>query len=174
MELLIGVITVSALVAVLIQGNRDELPSMADANVPPVDLSQGFGAFSPMELPGGGTFGCSDVSGMSVYRENIRALVQDSHPEDIDAGQVECDAILVAEPRNRHDPRAIAVVLGVGRDHVHHVGYISRSAQTAIHSLLQEARREKFDSLLCSARVSWKGDHKRATYEVSLDLDDEL
>ena len=177
METIVVIVIGVALFVAFRQGRDDGLPSLADAlKAPeaPIDLSQGSIRVSPMELEGDGTFGFSEVSGLSVYRQNLKSLIEDSHPEDIDAGAIECDAILVAEPSNRHDPEAIAVVLGIERHQSQHVGYISRSAQAAIHSLLREARSANFDSLSCAARVSWQGDYRRAACTISLDIVDDI
>lgn len=177
METVVVVVIGVALLVAFFQGRNDELPSLMDAlenPTAPVDLSQGSLTVDPMELEGNGTYGFEAVSGLSVYRQNLKSLIEDSHPEDIDAGAIECDAILVAEPSNRHDPEAIAVVLGIERHQSQHVGYISRSAQAAIHSLLREARSANFDSLSCAARVSWKGDYRRAACTISLDIVDDI
>jgi HIRAN domain-containing protein len=112
-------------------------------------------------LPGGGTVA---VRGESQYQRSLDWICGGRTPSGHDHP---CEAVLVAEARNPHDPNAIAVYVD-GRQ----VGYMASGATAAYRPVIDALGGE---GASCAATVQggWdRGPDDQGAYRVTLDLAD--
>lgn len=98
-----------------------------------------------------------ELVGESKYQDNLLALFGPKQKHSIDET---VSAELVAEPTNRHDPKAIKCEIG-GKV----VGYVPRSGAAEIHRLMVNGR----VPCLATVRGGWKNDKSEGSYGVTVE-----
>lgn len=117
---------------------------------------------------GPGTF-AYDVVGESHYVENLEEIVREANLSPAEPGELSCQAFLLCQPSNPHDPNAVAVVIDRKV-----VGYVPRDeAKDLAPELRRLANTRTKDGrggqVLCvQARIGWSGPDRIG---VRLDLD---
>lgn len=115
----------------------------------------------PAMNDGPGTFSYN-VVGESHHNANLRRILRDAGMETGDGGEHFTQCFLLCEPKNQHDPNAVAVVIDGKR-----VGYIPRVDAEELAPQLQGLA--KAGQVLCvQARIGWSDP---AIIGVQLDLD---
>jgi hypothetical protein len=118
---------------------------------------------------GPGTFQYQ-VVGESHYLNELKSIISDAGLQVDEPGEYFCRAFLLCEPKNEHDPNAVAVVIDSKR-----IGYIPRKdAQELAPELRKLAntrtRSGRGGQVLCvQACVGWSGPERIG---VRLDLDE--
>lgn len=117
---------------------------------------------------GPGTF-AYDVVGESHHLDALQAIVTEEGLDLDQPGQLACQAFLLCEPDNPHDPNAVAVVISLRR-----VGYIPRDDAAGLAPKLRELANSRVaggrgGQVLCvQARIGWQ---ERGRIGVRLDLE---
>lgn len=97
---------------------------------------------------GPGTF-MYNVVGESNYNANLRAVLEEEGVSIASGGEFETIAMLLAEPLNKFDPNAVAVVINTKR-----VGYIPKEDAKGLSPQLQ-AMAQNGQVLIVKAVIGW-------------------
>jgi hypothetical protein len=97
---------------------------------------------------GPGTF-LYNVVGESNYNANLRAVLEEEGIDVAAGGEFETIAMLLAEPQNKFDPNAVAVVMNTRR-----VGYIPKEDAKDLSPQLQ-AMAQNGQVLVVKAVIGW-------------------
>jgi hypothetical protein len=116
-------------------------------------------------LEGDGSFSFADVVGESHYRENLVSIIQKAPREQRDVGEVFWDAVLMPEPNNPFDPRAIMVGID-GKV----VGYIARDTTDVIHEAIRTVQEMGYTDMACRAVIGWSPKEALPPIGVRLDI----
>ena len=100
-------------------------------------------------LEGDGTFSMHAV-GESFYKDDIAALVRSATREERDACRVEKLAVLMPEPTNQYDARAIAIIID-GRK----VGHVPKSDLDIVHEVVESVQEMGYTYPAVKAALSW-------------------
>jgi len=100
-------------------------------------------------LEGDGTFSMHAV-GESFYKDDIAALLRSATREEQEACRVEKMAVLMPEPTNQYDARAIAIIID-GRK----VGHVPTSDLDIIHEVVEKVREVGYTYPAVKAALTW-------------------
>ena len=109
-------------------------------------------------LPGDGSFRWRAV-GESFYRDDLLRLISLASPEDRGKGEIKTTAVLMPEPSNPYDAKAIAVLIGGVK-----VGHVSRTDQDVVKRVTGGQPRS------VSARIGWYAEAEDAPIGVQYDF----
>ena len=105
---------------------------------------------------GPGTF-AYDIVGESFHLDALQAIVTEEGLDLDQPGELACQAFLLCEPDNPHDPNAVAVVISLRR-----VGHIPRDDAAELAPKLREladsrVTEDRGGRVLCvQARIGWR------------------
>jgi len=117
---------------------------------------------------GPGTF-AYDIVGESYHLDALQEIVTEEGLDLDQPGELACQALLLCEPDNPHDPNAVAVVISLRR-----VGHIPRDDAAELAPKLRKLANSRVaggrgGQVLCvQARIGWQ---QRSRIGVRLDLD---
>jgi hypothetical protein len=100
-------------------------------------------------LEGDGTFK-QHVVGESFYKDALAALVKGATREQMQVGRIEKLAVLMPEPANQYDPRAIAVVIDGKK-----VGHVPKPDLDLIHEVIDTVKGMGYTYPAVKAVLTW-------------------
>lgn len=92
-----------------------------------------------------------DIVGESQYKDHLAEIIRSASAADRKRGEIETTAIVIAEPDNKFDPKAIKVIIDNGT-----VGYIPKSDTAELHKIFKDSG---VGGLKCPARIGWDSEN---------------
>jgi len=119
-------------------------------------------------LSGSGNYAYRNVVGESHYRKELMQIIAQAPAEERENGEVFMQALLVKEPTNAFDPKAIMVLVDMKK-----VGYIGRDETAPFHRLMNDMGKRGLssDQVGCLALIGWNEKNADPVIGVRLDFD---